>query len=549
MVEAWVPAGYNVILPLYPGQGREPGECANEDSEVYDDLSICVNGTRVDGLPLSQQGYIDFVQKVNKIVKQEKEIRNIDKVFAAGLSLGGAAASFAVSSSGGGLYDASLLMNSFFGFTSPDADRVFNECIQNQSSSLQCITLLLTSQRIDELGDDVGIAPQGFQEFVNETLREYLPDDYSYVSYAIANTKIRSIITDLAENYDSLGDTAKDLLDGATLSWGDQCIKQRERGRGGICSFRLRNLFAAHSFAEYARQLTGTSRSAQAPVQFVTVERDSSTRNSLILQAARNQIRVSDNENDISLCFHRIVPNCELEGTGNECGVPHSMLSRPESEVVPPFELYWEEDIQGNSTHYFQKGIPMGVNTDIFSPFTVRDDCVQIDPTTEQDPSLFLPVFRGIWIRTELETDPSLELDSTPGNLNDSDRDSAAQLISAALNLPPGYVILVSSNVVSAGNDLGDDGPFQELYFEFPAELVSEQDLKNLEELVANDGYLDNALGTTVLELEVAGRHPVDAEDKSAHKKKKRKNGSKMSTLKKSKKTSKSKGKSRRLLY
>jgi hypothetical protein len=131
---------------------------------------------------LSQQGYIDFVQKVNEIVKQEKEIRDIDKVFAAGLSLGGAAASFAVSSSGGGLYDASLLMNSFFGFTSPDAD-----------------TLLLTGQRIDELGDDVGIAPQGFQEFVNETLRENLPDDYSYVSYAIANTKIRSIITDLAE--------------------------------------------------------------------------------------------------------------------------------------------------------------------------------------------------------------------------------------------------------------------------------------------------------------------------------------------------------------
>ena len=357
-------------------------------------------------------------------------------------------------------------------------------------------------------------------------------------------------MTDLAENYDSLGDIAKDLLDGATLSWGDQCTKQGERGRGGICSFRLRNLFAAHSFAEYARQLTGSSCSAQAPVQFVTVERDSSTRNSLILQAARNQIRVSDNENDVSFCFHRIVPNCELEGTGNECGVPHSMLSRPESEVVPPFELYWEDDIQGNSTLYFQKGTAMGVNTDISSPFTVRDDCVQIDPTTEQDPNLFLPVFRGIWLRTELETDPSLELDSTAGNLNDSERDSAAQLISAALNLPPGYVVLVSSNVVSADNDLSDDDPIQELYFEFPAELVSEQDLKNLEELVANDGYLDNVLGTMALELEVAGRHPIYSEDKSARKKKKRhKNGSSLSTLKKSKKTSKSKGKSRHLLY
>ena len=363
MIEAWVPAGYNVMLPLLPGHGREPGECANADSKAYDDLSICVDGTRVDGLPLSRQGYLDFVQQINAIVKHEKMINSLDQAFAAGLSLGGPVASYAVSSSEGGLYDASLLMNTFFGFSSPDADRVFTECIQDQLSTPECIALLLAGQRIDELGDDVGIAPQGFREFAVETLRENLPGDYSYMNYAIANAKIRSTITDLAENYDSLGDIAKDSLDEATLSWGDQCLEQGERGRGGICSFRLRNLFAAHSFAEYARQLTGSSRSAQAPVQFVTVERDGSTRNSLILQAAQNHIRASNNENDISFCIHRIVPNCELEDTGNQCGVPHSMLSRPESELVPPFELYWEDAIQGNSTRYFQKGTRMGVNT------------------------------------------------------------------------------------------------------------------------------------------------------------------------------------------
>ena len=64
-----------------------------------------------------------------------------------------------------------------------------------------------------------------------------------------------------------------------------------------------------------------------------------------------------------------------------------------------------------------------------------------MDPTTEQDPSLVVPVFRGIWLRTEVETGRRLELDSTAG-------DSVAQLIASALNLPPGSVILVSSDVL-----------------------------------------------------------------------------------------------------
>lgn len=185
----------------------------------------------------------------------------------------------------------------------------------------------------------------------------------------------------------------------------------------------------------------------------------------------------------------------------------------------------------------------MGVNADIRSSFTVREDCVQMNPTTVQDPSLVLPVFRGIWLRTAVETDRPLVLDSTAW-------DSIAQLIAAALNLPPDSVILVSSDVlVSVDND-----PIQELYFEFPTELVSKQDLKNLEELIAKGGYLDNALVTTVLELEVAGRHPVHSDLKRPiHKKTKSSKGSMMSRWKESKKSKisetspKSKGKSRRL--
>jgi hypothetical protein len=69
-------------------------------------------------------------------------------------------------------------------------------------------------------------------------------------------------MTELAENFDSLPNDDggfKTSLDEGTLSWGPQSDLENENGRGGICGFRLRNLFAmlTLSFTQYAHRLSG----------------------------------------------------------------------------------------------------------------------------------------------------------------------------------------------------------------------------------------------------------------------------------------------------
>jgi hypothetical protein len=255
----------------------------------------------------------------------------------------------------------------------------------------------------------------------------------------------------------------------------------------------------------YAHRLTGSCRSSRARVQFVSTERDGSTRNSLNVQAAQNEIRANAGEN-IFFCIHRIVPGCNLTGSGNDCGVPHSMLSRSEQELASPFELYWEDDIQGNSTRYFQKGRRMGTQEDIRSSFTVRDDCVQLYPTFPLPPSLILPTFRGVWIRTEF--------DSNVGPLSSEQQAEVAQLLYDALNVSSGAVIPTNLDV-SSGEAFCLDAflLLEEFYLEFPSDQVSEDKLGDLEVMVMRGGYLDEALGTEVLELEVAGRRPRNKND------------------------------------
>ena len=356
MIEAWVLAGYDVMMPLLVGNGRKPGECADMTSAVFSDFTVCVDGNRIDSLPLSRQGYMDFVATINAIVKEEKETRKYRKVFVSGLSHGGPLGSYATSS-GGGLYDGNIAMNSFFGFSSPATDRVFNTCVEDALSVQDCASLL-TGQITDNF--DVGLAPEGFVQFVDDTIRENLPNDYSYEDYAVVNAVIRRIMTELAENYDSLeeGDL-KILINEATLSWGPKCTEENDNGRGGICAFRLRNLFAAHSFAMYAHRLTGSYYSARARVQFVTTERDGSTRNSLIVQAAQNEIRANA-ENisfvciesfpvatwkapEMSVVFHTLCcpgPNkslrCPLSCIGK-------MISRVILPVVSKLDFAWEQ--------------------------------------------------------------------------------------------------------------------------------------------------------------------------------------------------------------
>lgn len=515
LVEVWVAAGFDVILPLVVGHGRDQGDCADASSRVYNDFTVCANGDRIDGLPISRQGYVEFVDRINAIVEQEARRRNIKQVFATGLSQGGPLASYAISS-GNGLYNGAILMNSFFGFSSPAADRKFSQCIEESLPTTECIRLF-TSSTVDscDVGScDVGLVPDGFREYIIDTINEILPNDYNYEDYAVVNAYIRKAMAYLAENFDSLEFTPlKTGIDQKVHGWGEQCEIERGNGRGGICSFRLRNLFATNSFAMYAQQATGLHRSSHARrIQVVSTERDGNARLSFQVQAAQNEIR-HGSEQSVSFCTFRIVPGCNLLKSNNTCGVPHSMLSRSEQELAPPFELYWEKGVQGNATRFLETGTRMGTKDDTFSPFTSRDDCVQLSPTITQPLDLVLPPYRGIWIRTTH--------DDAIGVFSKKQQDQVANLLMDALSVDKGAVVPVAVDIVS-GEVLGFDGAVAEFYLEFPSDQVSESDLVRLEEMILRQEFLDKALGTEVKEVEIAGRLPRQAGTKVNKKKTKK---------------------------
>jgi hypothetical protein len=52
------------------GESRS-GDCAEEDSEVFDNFTVCVDKYCIDELPLSCQGYIDFVETFNEALGTE----------------------------------------------------------------------------------------------------------------------------------------------------------------------------------------------------------------------------------------------------------------------------------------------------------------------------------------------------------------------------------------------------------------------------------------------------------------------------------------------
>ena len=72
-----------------------------------------------------------------------------------------------------------------------------------------------------------------------------------------------------------------------------------------------------------------------------------------------------------------------------------------------------------------------------------------------------------------------------------------------------GAVLPTDLEIISGQRICLNDGSIQNFYLEFPSDQVTERDLDYLEELVMKDGYLNDALGTMVLELEISGRRPL----------------------------------------
>lgn len=217
MSEAWLEAGYDVMVPLLVGHGMSPGNCTDPDSDDSKNISKCINSDRVDRLPLYRQGYIDWVDTVNDIVTEEVHTRKYEEVFAAGLSHGGPLASYAVIS-GKGLYDKILLFNPFFGISSPEVDNEFKECQNTNLSASDCIGNIADSFGVT--GDSID-AFSGVGLLVDaQKLNIGLPDDYDENSYAALNLGGRVALSNLVEEYDILPDnTFKEDVNKGVVTW------------------------------------------------------------------------------------------------------------------------------------------------------------------------------------------------------------------------------------------------------------------------------------------------------------------------------------------
>ena len=159
------------------------------------------------------------------------------------------------------------------------------------------------------------------------------------------------------------------------------------------------------------------------------------------------------------------------------------------TEVLTPFELYWEEGAQGNSTRFFNDGMQMGVESTSLQPFTKKDDCVQVAIDEMQNFNLIIPSLRGLWLRVEMEE-----------ALTETAFVGIASILSDALEIPVYPVVSkdVSDTFACAEKII------RQLYFELTDHLFTAQKLDALEENFYS-GDLSSLVKVVVIEMEVAG--------------------------------------------
>ncbi|KAL7575155.1 hypothetical protein ACA910_018648 [Epithemia clementina (nom. ined.)] len=508
--EAFVRSGFDVMVPLLPGQGRVQGSCIGNDINTYlPGPENCAGKYQIGDIPINLQGYVDWVAMINEIVVEEKVLEQYDAVYAIGLSMGGPLASFAVNTAPQGLYHKLFLMNPSYAASSPPLDRQFIAC---QKSGVQDCTTLVLQGAIQSIqgglanNDDaedrgsggIGEALAANAPAINALLVDLQVrygsltelEKYSLVQYAL-----RRLLTNTVENLGSLQSAElQSKIENSVYSWGPQCELERQNGRGGICTFRLLNVLAVHSFGQLAHRTLGLHASSQPPRwQMVTVERDSISRNSLSAQQAASVIGVSSpvvkNKRGGSQCMYRVacpLDSDEFQTAPNDCGVPHSMMSRAEQELAG--ELYWIHDLIQGAVDFFQKGHRYGIVTKPEFPFRKNDRSIcqrlPVGPriTDELASDLVLPQNIGVWFRFD-PNDKALQ-QGLVNALAETEATIVAAIV-AVLDTKDGQVLVVKGFEILDDNDSG----VPELYVDAPATSNFSRlfDLKKLSQFILLD--------------------------------------------------------------
>jgi hypothetical protein len=350
--------GYIVLSPLTVGHGLKlrygcdvPGACVR-------------NRTNISELPTVKEQYINWVdQSLKMLTEQVALIPATNRapdffVGSFGISLGGSLASLSAVRPNTPVQKI-VLANPFWSITAAPLDFRVLKC-ENDKNPGAClrtnkVTKVVAEDPVTVVGD---IGPFGTMfaalAEVDIDVKALFEDLVESAVKAIMSSKYDNFMNIIWRGLRTVGSTPallnRPLFDNV-LEWSPNCAKENDP-RGGICEFPIRNLFAVHMIGSFAlSQVSAIPKTTEVNLMFS--ERDGPSTDSLSSEFIS---RLSANGNKVSKCNFLIA--CTLadypaEEFNNYCGVPHSLLSHAENEIISPFNLYWENNMIANILGFF----------------------------------------------------------------------------------------------------------------------------------------------------------------------------------------------------
>jgi hypothetical protein len=345
--------GFMTLTPLLPGQGLQkhfgcsvPGIC------TWDKFNPSEIPTDKDEYIQWSKDVVDMVNEQIYLLPAASKAPNF-AVHAMGLSAGAAMAPFAAQLPNSP-FQKVIAVNPLWAITVRDLDFSAFDC-KFQEDPKSCIMgalgIFFGFPGLGSIQDPAPSIQEDMGPFaaIVKTLHEM---DDRLQKFALKQTigRIFSLPYDsfflaLWEAFAFIGDTA--TLRGLSIfnkdyGWGPMCAAQYKNGRGGICTFRIKNLLGLHSFTEY---VLGNLHQIPKSVQYHSIhsDLDAGTSDS-INKAVVNALKGSRCSYKIGCAYDKLK---DAAGTNN-CGAPHSVFSGKEQLIVQPFEMYWETDLFKN---------------------------------------------------------------------------------------------------------------------------------------------------------------------------------------------------------
>lgn len=350
--------GFYVFAPLNPGHGRLRIEkyCNNQTVE-------CTQFDVIDELPTNGEIYAEWVEQVVKDLKEDSatlELPLAAKYGVLGLSLGSALTTYALSIDGG-FFSHGLIVSPYYGINLPNDPEGVEAC------SGKTIT---DEGWYDCLRSFRGSGIEPFLGYIGVMASKFAPADYALSDFESINNLVRFALAKGGSTPGLQKEFQNPMISGmisavqeAGHGWGHGCEVQRGNGRGGYCTFKLKNYFAVHAMGQKA--LLSADNISTRRFSAITVERDGAVRNGLVAEVLKKaEAKRTGMKTIVGSCVYPV-----QQGSGT----PHACFSRVENGGKDA--MFWEADLFRNINDFFRYNHEIGIEeVDMH-----REACVRVD--------------------------------------------------------------------------------------------------------------------------------------------------------------------------